>query len=78
MDAEIHNRTAGAVALTIGGALIGWYGLRLRYYKQEVADDDGSPESRRRLADLKRRLTVEAFVGWAVFMAFFLVLAQIF
>ncbi len=78
MDFEIGNPIASAVALSAGGALVGWYGLRLRRYKQEVANSDGSPESRRRIADFKVRLTVEVFVGWAVFMAFFFVLAQIF
>jgi hypothetical protein len=78
MDFEIGNPLASAVVMTLGGVLIGWYGLHLRRYKQQVAASDGSPESRRRIEDLKRRLTIEVFVGWAVFMAFFFVLAQIF
>ena len=78
MDFELGNPIASAVALSAGAALVGWYGLRLRRYKQEVANSDGSPESRRRIGDFKLRLTVEVFVGWAVFMAFFFLLAQIF
>jgi hypothetical protein len=73
MNNLIANPVGAIAFFSLAGVIVAWYGRRLRGYREARADSDGSPDSRKVLASLKTRSTLEAFAAvGAILLLYFL------
>jgi hypothetical protein len=69
-----------AVAIAAGPVLVAllWYNGRVKALRRALANDDPSEESKRHAAELKRRVTRDAWLVFAGMLAYWLLLSAIF
>jgi hypothetical protein len=68
------------IVIFVGPVLVAvlWYNRRVEAWRRAVAEDDPSADSKRHAAELKRRVTRDAWLVLAGTLAYWLLLSVIF